>query len=111
MVLHHIVLHAVAHIARIAKVLGHVIWEFRLEEVGLSALTGPLHKIMQCVLHSEPIHRHIVPRDYEARLAGVRTTFHQARHVVICTPQPQVVSDDMPRRNPHHDLSTDLHMS
>jgi hypothetical protein len=90
------IIHAVSDVASVPIRLRHIIGHLRLEEVGLATLAGPLDQVLQRMLYGEPIHCHVVTSDNEACVAGEFPVLHQSCHTVICTPEPQIVADDVP---------------
>mmetsp|Transcript_112194 Transcript_112194/g.239609 ORF Transcript_112194/g.239609 Transcript_112194/m.239609 type:complete len:260 (-) Transcript_112194:1338-2117(-) len=91
----HTLVHAVAHIAGMPKGRRYVVGQLGLEEVGLAALTGPLHLVLQGVLHGKPVHGHVVASDDQACLARIGAALHQPRHAMIRTPEPHIVAHDV----------------
>merc|ERR1719245_1079982 len=97
----------VADIARVSPVLVYIVGKLRLIEEYLTSLATPLNHILQRMLHSKPIHDDIVTCDHEAGVAAVvavpdEAVFASGLPPMVCAPQPEVIANDITRRNVHH---------
>lgn len=92
----HIVVHAVAYIPRISIGLCYVIRELRLVEISLSIISRPLHQIFQGMFHSKAVHGHISSSDQKTRITRVHLGLDDSRHTMVSSPQPKVVTNDVP---------------
>jgi len=98
------VLHAVTNIALITVCLCYVVWELRLVKKRSSIFAGPLHQIFECVLDCQAIHRDVIARDNETCVAGIILVLHRADNVMVSTPEPDVVTNNMARRDAKHHI-------
>jgi len=103
-------IHTVADVALITKCLCDVIWELRLVEEGLSILAGPLHQIFQCVFHCKAIHCHVVAGDNEACVARIIFMLYMASNVMVGTPEPDVITNNMAGSDAQHHICLDLRL-
>jgi len=109
----HVIGHHVASIANIAEiVLGDIIWQLRLVEENLTALSAPLCHVAECVLDKKAIHCHIIANYLQACLARVLTIHYEVvlgflgvvdrlrglvrvKQCVVGAPEPEIVTHDM----------------
>mmetsp|Transcript_10731 Transcript_10731/g.25257 ORF Transcript_10731/g.25257 Transcript_10731/m.25257 type:complete len:211 (-) Transcript_10731:607-1239(-) len=104
------VVHAVTNIACVTKRLCHVIRQLRLEEVGPSIVTSPLHQVFESVLRKEPVHDNIISRHQETRVARVHLLLDDATDAVVCSPKPDIVANHVARGDADHDLQLRLRL-
>mmetsp|Transcript_59465 Transcript_59465/g.176946 ORF Transcript_59465/g.176946 Transcript_59465/m.176946 type:complete len:564 (-) Transcript_59465:353-2044(-) len=104
----HRLVHSVADISSISICLRHVVGVLRLVEVGLPGIAGPLNHVLQRVLHRQAVHGDAAAIDHEAGLAGVLHVLDKATDSMVSTPEPEVVTHDVPRVHAHHDPSRHL---
>lgn len=90
------VVDSVADIPLGAILWRHIVRQLCLEKVCLPSITAPLHDVFQCVLRSKAIHGHIVAIDLQSHLAWVVAMSDETIGRVVCAPQPEVVTHNVP---------------
>mmetsp|Transcript_41589 Transcript_41589/g.125943 ORF Transcript_41589/g.125943 Transcript_41589/m.125943 type:complete len:602 (+) Transcript_41589:350-2155(+) len=99
----HSVQHAVADVAVVPVGLRHIVRELGLVEVGLAVVASPRHQVLEGVLYSEAVHRHVTALDKKACLTGVLAVVDFPRDAVVGTPEPEVVTDNVAGPDGDHD--------
>ena len=77
-------------------------------EIDLAIVSIPLDEITKIVLGEETVSLDVVGIDLKAILYVVSTVVDRPGDVVVCSPEPGVVNDNILVVNLDHALSTDL---
>jgi len=88
--------------------LGHVIREFRLEEVSSAVITAPVDKRFESVLGKQSVSSDVISIDGQCISSGVPAVRHGATDIMVSPPEPSVVDNHVARVDPHDLVALDL---
>jgi len=83
-----------------------IVWELRLVEDRHTIVTVPLNHVAKGMLCSKTVSNDIVTIDNGALGYRVITVVHKALFVVISTPQPSVINDNISAVDNYHGISS-----
>lgn len=104
----HVVTDHVACVSVLGVVVVNVVWELRLVENGKTVVTIPDSHVSECVLNSKTISDDTVSIDDDAAGYRVLGVADGASDVVVSTPQPGVVNDNVSTVDFNHAVSRGL---
>lgn len=84
-----------------------VVRQLRLVEIGSAILAVPLKQVTQVMLRHEAIANDVVAVHLNASFAWVSSVFDGTFDIVVGTPQPSVIDDNITAVDLHHVLSLD----
>jgi hypothetical protein len=76
-------------------VIRHVVRQLTLEKVSGAALASPHHLVLQVMLRRQAVHDYVISFHHEAIVGRICTGLDKTGCIVIRTPEPEVVADDI----------------
>ena len=85
--------------------LGNIIGELTLVEVDFTVVAFPVDEVTKCVLCEETVRLDVVCIYFKTRSDVVLAIFNTATNIMVSSPQPRVVNDNILVVNLDHGLS------